>query len=399
MLISAIIYYYFNLKVAIIFTIFNLFVAGYLYNHIKKTYYTPKKDKETGKDVHEIYSSFCRTDKCPSFLRIFFGLITMFYIKFTMICLSVLLAYFVSKIALYLANKEIDYYKQKISFYAMKGCALAGYLIARSAGVINSELIRNREEVIKIYKEYLGDDFNYDKEIDSNEYATAISNHIGWVDIFFLGGYIKGTFAAKISIKKIPCIGLVCQGMSCVMIDRTNRDSNKDAFVEINKRQDLIMKKECYNKMILFPEGTGSNNTSLIQFKKGAFFQLNPVKPFVILLYGNGNTHPQNGPTKRVHNDKFSLAAGGMNMFIHLILTCCHLYYEDWKVLDLPVITPNEYMFNKYKDLGKDNSDIYMEVCRRMMSRLSGLPLNDEMCFKKKLEYLSILKGKQIKNT
>ena len=49
------------------------------------------------------------------------------------------------------------------------------------------------------------------------------------------------------------------------------------------------------------------------------------------------------------------------------------------KVIELPVFKPNKYLFENFREFGKNESDIYAEAVRRVMSEASGLPLiNDK---------------------
>jgi hypothetical protein len=56
-------------------------------------------------------------------------------------------------------------------------------------------------------------------------------------------------------------------------------------------------------------------------------------------------------------------------------------------------------LYEKYKHFGTNNADIFMEATRHIMSEVSGLPLNDNECYERKLDYLCKIKGKIIKST
>jgi len=97
------------------------------------------------------------------------------------------------------------------------------------------------------------------------------------------------------------------------------------------------------------------------------------------------------------NTEGFYLTTGGMNLGVHFCLTMCFLYHTT-NVFEMPVFAPTEYLFENYKHLGKDKGEIYMEAMREIMSRVSGIP-KSEASFLSKLEYLSMIKGKTIKNT
>lgn len=404
------VYYFLGLKFSLYFLFANFILALVLRFHVKKRYYSPIKDPRKdsgteGKDIHEIFRAFKRVDECPSFIRIYFGLISWVYLKSLLLGLTILNCYIITRIISLFPRGKKEFYKTKRFYYAMYVVRFTNWCLAKIAGVLMPKLVYNVEKTSAIYTKYLGSDFDYEREIQNKQYATVISNHLGWLDIFYLASITGGSFAAKKSVKGIPIVGHICDIMNTVWIERGQNANNKDAFEAINSRQEAIMKGDCLTKLVLFPEGTGTNNTGLIQFKKGAFYMLNPVKPYVIMVSGNGTpwetvySNFQTPTGTDCDSEEFSVAAGGMKMIIHMALTFCHLYFTDWRVLDLPVITPNEYMFNTYALLGKDKVEVYMEVCRRIMSELSGLKLMDEMNFGEKLNYLSIMKGKEVKNT
>ena len=388
----AILFYFFGLEACIYFTVLNLIGSIGIYIKIKKDYYTTKKDKETGKDMHEAYPSFCRTDECPSFQRLFLGFISFAWLKMILFISAVLNCYIWVRILRFFRKDP-----NASSAFSFKICQYTNYILTKIAGIFPIR-VYNKEKVIQVYKKYLGEGFDYDKEIKSKDYACAISYHIGWIDIFFCESITGASFAAKSSVKKMPIVGLICDCMDTVWIDRGDKSASKDAAISINHRQELIMNGKIKNKLFLFPEGTGSNNRGLNIFKKGAFYLLNPVKPFCQLVYRNGRVSKEEEEKRHKTEDSFSLGAGGMKLAFHLITSFCFLYFSEYTCLDLPVITPNEYMYEKYGDIAKDKPSIFAEVTRRIMSECSGLELIEAQ-FEDKLTYLSKIKGKVISNT
>lgn len=133
----------------------------------------------------------------------------------------------------------------------------------------------------------------------------------------------------------------------------------------------------------IFPEGTSTNGRVLINFKKGAFYSLTPVKPFLLLNDQGGRSIP--------------LAAGGMKMLINLMLTICYLSVK-MEFVELPVFAPTDYLYEHFKHLGKDKPSIYANAMRCVMSEITGFPII-ESNFEDKLAYMSAIKGKVIKNT
>lgn len=86
-----------------------------------------------------------------------------------------------------------------------------------------------------------------------------------------------------------------------------------------------------------------------------------------------------------------------MNLGIHFLLTMCFLYHTT-NTYEMPIFAPTEFLYENYKHLGKDKAEIYMEAMREVMSNVSGLKKSNAS-FPSKLAYLSLIKGKIIKNT
>jgi hypothetical protein len=81
----------------------------------------------------------------------------------------------------------------------------------------------------------------------------------------------------------------------------------------------------------------------------------------------------------------------------HIIMSACFLWH-NMTIIKLPVIKPTSYMFEKYKDLGKEKWEIYAEVVREIWCEVGGFEKSNKS-FWDTLEYKSVLTGKVIKNT
>ena len=381
-------WYLFGVTFTKIFIVLNLPIAFFIKRTINKRYYN-------NQPYNSDYPGFRRTEKCVSFLRIYFGLLSFVYIKFLLFLLSPIVCWVGMKIVLRGEKPEEVYHTKRfksIQFFAR----YTGLSMALLGGAIFPKHIQLKEKANQVYSKYLGPSFNYEKEIKSDDYSCVISNHVGWIDIFYLVYLTGSSVVAKLSVKKIPVVGAICTMMNHVFIDRGGNKADKSVSIKaIEDRQVAVYNKKVPNKLMLFPEGTGTNNTCIIKFKKGAFANCLPVKPYMILVHGNGLPDIKEIRGK----DEFSLGAGVMSTLTHVILTFCYLYVDDFTVIDLPVLTPNDYLYEKYKHFGTNNAEIFMEATRHIMSEISGLPLNDKECYERKLDYLCKIKGKIIKST
>ena len=80
-----------------------------------------------------------------------------------------------------------------------------------------------------------------------------------------------------------------------------------------------------------------------------------------------------------------------------MVLVTCYLW-NNVTFLDLPIVKPTEYMFQNYRKKDEEKWATYMNVTKSIMAECAGLKESHES-FEEKLEYLSIIKGKKVKNT
>lgn len=93
-----------------------------------------------------------------------------------------------------------------------------------------------------------------------------VSNHQGYFDIFALSGYfpVQIRWVAKANLFKIPFMGWAMSASGYIPVVRDNR---KKAFEAFNKSLEKI-KEGC--SIIIFPEGTRSEDGEIGPFKKGS---------------------------------------------------------------------------------------------------------------------------------
>ena len=129
--------------------------------------------------------------------------------------------------------------------------------------------------------------------------------------------------------------------------------------------------------MILFPEGTTSNNTHICEFKKGAFCALANVIP-VGLKY---------------HMSGIDWTTGCMNDIDVLVFRFCTLDKDKIDVSIYPPFIPNEFLFENHMDkiTQEDNEKqqynkalIYSWAVRDLLSVNENLPKCDQTYEEKK---------------
>lgn len=106
-----------------------------------------------------------------------------------------------------------------------------------------------------------------EEHLPKDEAVLFISNHQGNFDIPLLLGFIDKpkAFMAKKEMEKMPLVSTWMKYMQCVFMDR---DNPRESLKAIKKGTEKL--KEGYS-MVIFPEGTRSEDGKLKEFKNGAF--------------------------------------------------------------------------------------------------------------------------------
>ncbi|WP_373499731.1 lysophospholipid acyltransferase family protein [Desulfococcus sp.] len=103
--------------------------------------------------------------------------------------------------------------------------------------------------------------------IDRTRSYVIISNHQSQYDIFVLYGWLGIDFkwVMKIELRKLPFIGVSCERLGHIFIDRSDRNA---AIRTINAAKEKIAGG---TSVLFFPEGTRSRSGRPGAFKKGGF--------------------------------------------------------------------------------------------------------------------------------
>lgn len=116
-------------------------------------------------------------------------------------------------------------------------------------------------------------------------YVFFIANHVSWIDILVLAGASGTAFVAKQELSQVPVIGWLCRLNRTVFVKRENR-------MGVAEQVDALREALADNwSVTVFPEGTTTDNRSLLPFKTSMLSVLEPppagvlVQP-VMLDYG-----------------------------------------------------------------------------------------------------------------
>jgi len=223
------------------------------------------------------------------------------------------------------------------------------------------------------YKEYLGDNYDKGSNITSGIY---VSNHLSWLDILI--GMFKISppgFISRANVKNYPCVGYVARCLGCIFVQRDDKSNKSNVIDQVKQKHIAVHNKQDQSNFLIFAEGTTSNGSHLLSFKKGAFITELPVTPLVIM----------------VNKEDLSLCMDVIEMLYHILIVICNPYFTI-KILHLPIFIPNEYLFTSSKFSNKkERWEIYAESVRDAMSKASGLN-KSELSYEDKVKYLEFLR-------
>ena len=359
------------LAILCIYTIF-IFLLSYLIYSKNQVYYRSLEynNPETLEkiNVHKLYPEFAILDK-NSFLRIFIGYYFYALPKFI--------------INLYFAIMEIIQLNQNMKNlknptsdpqdFSILSNTITKWTnwVLRLNGIKVNKIKLNYEDV---YRKYLGQDYEFNPD---EKYSLIISNHTGFYDIIMNMAIHSCGFLAKEETKNYFLVGTISKGLNCLFVKRESKTDRERIFTELEKRQKDFYDGKILTPICLFPEGTTTNGKYILKFKRGAFYNLLPIKPQIILLGNNINYSIGLGSTSPAFNYFRSLCYFGCNV----------------NLCELPVIKPTEYMFEKYRELGNEDWEVFAEVTRKIMCEISGLKESNKT-YRDSLRYEnSLIKG------
>jgi 1-acyl-sn-glycerol-3-phosphate acyltransferase len=144
------------------------------------------------------------------------------------------------------------------------------------------------------------------QHIDPGQSYVIVCNHQSQYDIFVLYGWLGIDFKwiMKQELRNIPVIGVACEKLGHIYVDRSNREA---ALAAIEKAKSRLTDG---TSVLFFPEGTRSRDGRLKKFKRGAFhlaidLQL-PLLPITI-----------SGTRAILPSDTLDLFPGRATMTIH----------------------------------------------------------------------------------
>ena len=96
-------------------------------------------------------------------------------------------------------------------------------------------------------------------------HGLLVSNHLSYLDILIYGAALPCFFVSKAEISRWPFIGAMGRANGTIFLDRSSRTSAERVAAIIAERLALPV------PVLLFPEGTSSDGTSLLRFHSRMF--------------------------------------------------------------------------------------------------------------------------------
>ena len=361
----------------------------YIYREEKPFYtpiYVPKNpdDKEEKKDqkeminIHDEFPCFRKLDKPMNIIKLYLGIVFLGLVR---VIINLFLAWRINiNITSYLKSKNIDNKTKKLDKdainYKISTTQRITSLYLKLAGMIIDKKRLPDSQIIPVYKKYFGPDYKIDYD---SKFSCYISNHTCVYDMIISMALYGTGFVAKIGITKTPIIGTLLQYLESIFVDRSSTNSKNNILDIIMERQKEFIEGKSVMPFMIFPEGTTNSGRHLLPFKRGAFNSLLPVKATFI--------HPN-------LYENFQLGVGSSDVGCNYVMSLSHLYNKV-EYVELPVITPNDYMYNNFSHLGKEKWEIFANVTREIMCELGGFK-KSEFGLKDSFRYCSCLEQKKL---
>lgn len=144
------------------------------------------------------------------------------------------------------------------------------------------------------------------ENIDKNTSYVIVPNHQSYYDILLMYGWLGIDFkwVMKKELRKVPALGIACEKIGHIFLDRSN---NKASVEALNEAKTKLINGA---SIVIFPEGTRSKTGKVGSLKKGAFkiaFDLQlPILP--VTINGTGAILPP---------DSINIFPGKATMTIH----------------------------------------------------------------------------------
>lgn len=175
---------------------------------------------------------------------------------------------------------------------------------------------------------------------------VIVSNHLTFFDGLYIFTLLSPSVAMKTDVVNLPFVSRIVQMLHPILIDRGTPEGRRRAMHDITSHVADSTKPP----LLVFPEGTTSNQTILCKFKVGSFVSGVPCQP-IVLRYPHKHFDPSWPP-------------GVSGLYLALRVLC--QVYNRLEVEILPVYYPSEQE--------QHDSQLYANNVREVMAQTLGIP-------------------------
>ncbi|XP_053659675.1 lysophosphatidylcholine acyltransferase-like [Anopheles marshallii] len=181
--------------------------------------------------------------------------------------------------------------------------------------------------------------------------VICVAPHTAFYDSVCVVLFGPSAVVAKYETASLPFFGKLIDYAQPIYVCREDPHSRQTTIREIIQRANS---KEDWPQILIFPEGTCTNRTSLIKFKPGAFYPAVPIQP-VLMRYPN-----------KIDTVTWTWEGPNAIQLLWRTLTQFHTFCE---IEFLPVYYPNE--------AEKANPKLYADNVRMLMAKALDIPISD----------------------
>jgi 1-acyl-sn-glycerol-3-phosphate acyltransferase len=143
------------------------------------------------------------------------------------------------------------------------------------------------------------------------ERGVIVSNHMGYLDIMAFAAQHRCVFVSKAELREVPLLGWMTMMAGTVFVERGRGGS------AIRARSSLQAAADAGLPVVIFPEGTTSNGTSVLKFHSGALAQVMEAGQNVTAAFVSYRLTEDNGPNVTIGND-VAFWGDDVSLFAHI---------------------------------------------------------------------------------
>lgn len=332
-------------------------IMTYLIYKEEKPFYTPiyvsKKPEKEGEieeiiNLHDEFEEYRRRDKPVNIITLFLGVVFFGLIRLLIIIICATIITY----KIMIRKKKGKLTKEDIQYIRNITKSLTSFFLKVSGVNVDKKRLPD-EKVLPLYQKYFGPEYKIDYDA---KFCCYISNHTGFYDLLLAMSFYGCGFVGKEEIGDTIVFGKLSKALDSILVNRNNTGSKNNTLDEIVERQKDFIEGKPVIPFMIYPEGTTSAGRHILRFKKGAFISLMPIKATILQPNLSNSYH---------------LSCGGCDVAMNFARSLTQLYVKA-EYIELPIIIPNEYMYQNFSHLGKDKWEIFAEVTREIMLELGG---------------------------